>query len=50
MVELGSGCLVYSLVLIKSEESRHELMAIIPVGLVAVHDVDQELYYSQWFL
>jgi hypothetical protein len=33
-------------VLIRSEEGRHELTAIIPVGLVAVHDVGKELYYS----
>jgi hypothetical protein len=42
--------LVYSLVLIRIEEGRHELTAIIPVVLVAVHDVGQELYYSLWFL
>jgi hypothetical protein len=41
--------LVYSLVLIRSEEGRHALMAIIP-QLVAVEDVGQELYYSLWFL
>jgi hypothetical protein len=37
-------------VLIRGEECRRELTAINPVGLVAVHDVGQELYYSLWVL
>jgi hypothetical protein len=38
--------LVYLPALIRSKEGRHELTAIIPVGLVAMHDVGQDLYYS----
>jgi hypothetical protein len=34
-----SGFAVWGGACITSEESRHELMAIIPVGLVAVDDV-----------